>query len=157
MLDVVVGRPGAVVAALIAVVIATGNTVAWVGSLAELGRGAQPPTADTRAARATTLVLPALIMLVSLTAAALTPIGTEQLISVCAASQVPLYIVGLAAGLRLLPPFSRPWWLSVLATGAVTTLLIPAGTYLIAPTVIAAGITVRHLAGRASRAGVRVL
>ena len=150
MLRIAAGPTGALIAALIAVIIATGNTLAWVGSLAELGRGTQSTTVEKAAptARATTLAVPTLIMLASLAAAAFTPMSTGQLVSICAGSQVPLYILGLAAGLKLLPAFGQSWWLSLLATAAVATLLITAGIYLLAPAAIAACVTARHLIQR---------
>lgn len=152
MLRIAVGPAGAIVAALIAVIIATGNSVAWVGSLAELDRGVRPATARNtpRAARAMTLLVPTLIMVASLATAAFTPVGTGRLVAICAASQVPLYIIGLAAGLKLLPTGGRSWWLSAVATAAVTTLLVAAGVYLLAPAAIAACVIARH-AHRARR------
>lgn len=157
MLRIAVGPAGAVVAAVIAVVIAVGSSLAWVGSLAELGRGTQPASGDDapRAARARTLAVPILISVASLAAAACTPISTGDLVSICAAAQVPVYIFGLAAGLRVFPTFARSWWLSVLATTAVATLLIAAGVYLIVPAVIAACVTARYLSppGLSARAG----
>jgi amino acid efflux transporter len=153
MLDVAVGSAGAVVAAVIAVIIATGNSLAYVGSLAELGRETQPTTSRNRpqAARAKALAVPILIITAGLAAAAVTPIGTEELVSICAGSQVPLFIVGLAAGLKVLPAFGRSWWLSLLATAAVATLLVLAGPYLLVPAAIAACVTARHLNQRRSQ------
>lgn len=147
MLRLAVGPAGAIAAALIAVVISMGSTLAWVGSLAELGRGPQPATGEnaSQLARATTLAIPTLIMSASLVAAAFAPVSTGHLVSLCAGSQVPLYIVGLAAGLRLLPPRGRSWWLSAVATSAVTILLVSAGVYLLAPAAIAACVTARHV------------
>jgi len=147
MLRIAAGPNGAIIAALIAVIIATGTTLAWVGSLTELGRGTPPRTGERAAqsVRAATLAVPALIMVVSLAAAAFTPISTGQLVSICAGSQVPLYILGLAAGLKLLPAFGRSWWRSLLATAAVATLLVTAGIYLLAPAAIAACVITRYL------------
>lgn len=150
MLRIAVGPAGAVVAAVIAVVIATGNSIAYVGSLAELGRRTRPTTGGSapRAARAQALAVPVLIMVAGLVAVAVTPIGTAELVAICAGSQVPVYVVGLAAGLRLFPAFGRSWWRSVLATAAVTSLLIPAGPYLLIPAAIAACVTARYRSQR---------
>jgi len=57
---------------------------------------------------------------------------------------VPVYIVGLAAGMRIFATFSWSWWLSVVATTAVAFLLIPAGIYLLVPAIIAACVLARH-------------
>ena len=147
MLRVAVGSAGAVVAAVIAVVIATGTSVAYVGSLAELSRTRRPGTAADapRTARAKALVVPALIVWGGLAAAALAPVSTEELVSVCAGSQVPVYLVGLAAGLRVFRTFSRSWWLSLVATAAVGFLLLPAGRYLLVPAGIAACVVARQV------------
>lgn len=142
LLRVAVGPVGAFVAAVIAVVIALGNSLAYVGSLAELGRSTSRsrPTIvrDPRIEQARALVVPVVIIAAGLVAAALTPIGTEELVSICAGSQVPVYILGLAAGVRLLPAASGKWWLAVVSTAAVSILLIPAGIYLLIPAGIAA-------------------
>lgn len=144
LLRVAVGPVGAVVAALVAVVVATGNTVAWVGSVAEMDGSDEP------GARAQALLVPGLIIVASLAAVAGTSLSTTQLVSICAGSQVPVYVLGLAAAVKLLPARSRSWWLAVIATAAVSTLLVPAGAYLLAPIAIAACVTLRHLVrGRA--------
>jgi amino acid efflux transporter len=161
MLRIAAGPTGAIVAALVAVVVAAGNTIAWVGSLAELGtrtparadRRGRPTTDRNRArtTRANTLAVPGLIMTASLAAVAFTPVTTGQLVALCAGSQVPLYIVGLAAGLRLLPAFARDWWLATVATAAVTALLFAAGIYLLVPALIALCVTARHLSEPGTR------
>ena len=75
------------------------------GSLAELGTRTQPAPQGSaaRTARASALAIPVLIMIASLVAVAVTPLGTAQLVSICAGSQVPVYLLGLAAGVKLLP------------------------------------------------------
>jgi amino acid efflux transporter len=140
MLDIAIGPAGAVVAAVIAVVTATGNTLAYVGSLAELGTRTQSggDRVSSAAARARTLAVPVLVMSVSLGAAAFTPIGTGDLVSICAGAQVPVYVIALAAGTRILPAHGRSWWLSAVASAAVATLLLAAGPYLLVPLAIAA-------------------
>lgn len=156
MLRIAVGPVGAVVAAVVAVTIATGNTLAWVGSLAELGTGGRPANgASAPRARAGALAVPVLIIVTSLTAAACTPVTTGHLVALCAGFQVPVYVLGLAAGLRLLPTLSTSWWLSLLATAAVGLLLIAAGTYLLGPAVLAACVGARHLWQRRDVHGAR--
>jgi amino acid efflux transporter len=149
MLRVAVGSVGAIVAGAVAVIIATGNSIAYVGSLAELGTATQSAAAGRAApdTRARALVVPVLIMVAGLLAVALTPISTKELVSICAGSQVPVYVLGLAAGIKMFPTGSRRWWSAVIATAAVTLLLIPAGIYLVIPTLIA----VLLLGGRAHR------
>jgi amino acid efflux transporter len=143
LLRIAVGPVGAVVAAMIAVIIATGNSLAYVGSLAELDyRAADAPggARAQRSARLRALAVPIAIIIVGLAAAALTPISTDELVSLCAGSQVPVYILGLAAGIKIFPTYSRVWWLSVFSTAAVAVLLIPAGLYLLIPAVIAVAV-----------------
>jgi len=155
MLRIAVSPAGAVVAAVLAVVIATGNSIAYVGSLAELGAASRPATtgSGTRTGRRDALVVPVLIMLAALVATAVTPVSTEQLVSVCAGSQVPVYLLGLAAGLRIFPTASRSWWLSAVATAAVAFLLIPAGAYLLVPALIGLVVLARHRATGKDRGG----
>lgn len=152
MLRIAVGPAGAVVAATIAVVIATGNSIAYVGSLAEMGTRTQarPGATAARAGRAYALVVPVLIIVGGLAAAALTPISTGELVSICAGSQVPVYVAGLAAGIKILPPLSRSWWSAVVATAAVALLLVPAGLYLLIPAVITMCVVARHVHQRRS-------
>ncbi|MGI3781360.1 MAG: GerAB/ArcD/ProY family transporter [Janthinobacterium lividum] len=146
MLRIGVGPAGAVVAAAIAVVISTGTSIAYVGSLAELGAASsRAPAVDAaRTRRAIGLAIPVVIILGGLAAAAFTPVSTDELVSICAGSQVPVYVLGLAAGVRIFPALSRSWWLSVIATAAVAFLLIPAGRYLLVPAVITAFVIVRR-------------
>lgn len=158
LMRIAVGPVGAAVAAIIAVIIATGNSLAYVGSLAELdSRAAGAPTGARaqRSARLRALAFPIAIIIAGLTAAALTPISTDELVSLCAGSQVPVYILGLAAGIKVFPTYSRLWWLSVLSTAAVTVLLIPAGLYLLVPAVITVATIgqsrITRRAGRADR------
>ncbi|SEQ41077.1 APC family permease [Microlunatus flavus] len=146
MLRIATGSAGAVLAAVIAVVIATGNSIAYVGSLAEMGTTTRP-TRGARAARtgrASALVVPVIIIAGGLAAAALTSVSTGELVSVCAGSQVPVYVAGLAAGIKVLPTWSRSWWSSVVATAAVALLLVPAGRYLLIPAVVALGVVARY-------------
>jgi amino acid efflux transporter len=65
-------------------------------------------------------------------------------VSLCAGSQVPVYILGLAAGVKIVPTFSRLWWLSASSTAAVAVLLVAAGLYPIVPVVIAVAVIGRH-------------
>lgn len=58
---------------------------------------------------------------------------------------MPVYILGLAAGLRIFPTFGRSWWVSLLATAAVLILLVPAGAYLLVPAAISGLVIARHV------------
>lgn len=145
VLALVIGRGAAAVAAVIAVTVALGNAIAYLGSLAELGAELHRGPAS----RPRVLLWPVLIMIAGLGTAALTPMDTELLVSICVGSQIPVYVLGLAAGLVLLPRRSSPWWLALVATAAVAGLLVPAGPYLAVPAAIA-GIVVL----RARRRGV---
>ncbi|WP_182976962.1 APC family permease [Arthrobacter cheniae] len=140
MLELSLGTTGALIAAVIGVTVALGNSLAYVGSLAELGP--HPPAG--RKDRFGNLLVPNLIIFSGLLLAAFTSIGAEELVSLCAASQIPVYVVGLAAALKLLPRSSRQWWYALTATTIVSILLIPAGPYLALPALI----TVVMLFGR---------
>jgi len=138
MLRIAVGPVGAIAAAIIAVVVALGNSLAYVGSLAELGAArAKAAHPNVEPARGRVLVIPVLIIVAGLIAVTVLPIGTETLVSICAGSQVPVYVLGLAAAVKLLPRFGGWWWLAVVSTAAVAVLLVPAGLYLLVPAVIA--------------------
>ena len=68
--------------------------------------------------------------------------------------------LGLAAGVKLLPRFTRSWWAAVVATAAVPLLLIPAGAYVVTPGLIATALGCRALllrarGGRGPRGGRR--
>ncbi|MGI3779356.1 MAG: amino acid permease, partial [Janthinobacterium lividum] len=71
MLKVAVGPAGAIVAAAIAVIISTGNSVAYVGSLAELSATSRPRAAQdaSRTLRAKSLAVPIVIIVGGLAAA----------------------------------------------------------------------------------------
>ncbi|MGW0226316.1 APC family permease [Streptomyces tendae] len=140
MLSVAAGQATAAVAAALAVVIALNNAVAYVASLRDLGTALFQEAAPARAATSRVLVWPSLIMLGGLAAAALTSLGTEELVAICVGSQIPVYVLGLAAGLRLLPRYSPSWWLALVSTAAVATLLVPAGVHLLVPAAIAVGV-----------------
>ncbi|MFF8883933.1 APC family permease [Streptomyces flaveolus] len=145
MLSVVAGQATAAVAAALAVVIALNNAIAYVASLRDLGSALfQDSPTPGKAASSRVLVWPSLIMLGGLAAAALTSLGTEELVAICVGSQIPVYVLGLAAGLRLLTRFSPSWWLALVSTTAVATLLIPAGVHLLVPAAIAVGVLVRQ-------------
>ncbi|MFD7135328.1 APC family permease [Streptomyces sp. NPDC059894] len=144
MLAVALGQGTAAVAAALAVVIALNNAIAYVASLRDLGTALRESSATGRRPRAPVLLWPSLIMLGGLAAAAVTPLGTEELVAVCVGSQIPVYVLGLAAGLRLLRRYSLPWWLALFSTGAVATLLVPAGLCLLVPAAIAVGVVLRR-------------
>ncbi|GAA2215827.1 amino acid permease [Nonomuraea monospora] len=128
LLRIGIGPAAATVAAGLAVVIALNNSAAYIASLAALRSGT--PWAA------------ALISAGGLLVAAVTDVGTAEFVALCAASQIPVYVSGLAAGVRLLPRWSASWWCALAATAATATLLVPAGLYLLAPAVIAAAVAV---------------
>jgi amino acid efflux transporter len=158
ILRVAVGPTGAIVAAVFAMTIALGNSLAYVGSLAELGLAQQPPNSrqGPRAARTRALTIPTAIIAAGLAAVAFTPIGTKELISICAGSQVPVYVLGLAAGVKLLPRRTARWWLAVFSTVAVAVLLIPAGIYLLVPGGIALSVLIATFGARRPDRSTRV-
>ncbi|GAA0478785.1 amino acid permease [Paractinoplanes deccanensis] len=128
LLRVGVGAGAGAIAAVFALVVATGNAIAYTTGIAEIGM-----TLGLRRR----LVVPALIMVGGLAAAAVFGVGTAELVALCAGSQVPVYVLGLAAGVKLLPR-GLPRVIAVVATVTVSLLLIPVGWYLLAPAVIAA-------------------
>ncbi|MGW0818530.1 APC family permease [Streptomyces viridiviolaceus] len=144
MLDVAAGPGTAAVAAALAVVIALNNAIAYVASLRDLGVALRQDSRPPQGTRPHILTWPSLIMLGGLGAAALTSLSTEELVAVCVGSQIPVYVLGLAAGLRLLKRYSPSWWLALLSTAAVATLLVPAGPYLLVPATIAIGVLARR-------------
>ncbi|XVU25317.1 hypothetical protein ACQPZJ_50470 [Actinoplanes sp. CA-054009] len=141
LLRVGVGAGAGAIAAVFALVVATGNAIAYTTGIAEIGM-----TLGLRRR----LIIPALIMVGGLAAAAVFDVGTAELVALCAGSQVPVYVLGLASGVKLLPR-GLPRVIAVVATVAVSLLLIPVGWYLLAPAVIAAVVAaggVRRRLGR---------
>ncbi|HKU11982.1 MAG TPA: amino acid permease [Sinomonas sp.] len=141
VLRAAVGPAASAVAAVLAALLSLANASAYLISLRRLGRhfladvAPQPPTRDHRLA----VGIPAFLTAVGLTLATVEPIDTGWFVAVCAGSQVPVYLVALSSGLRLLPRRSCGWWLSFVATVAVALLLIPTGPFLLAPLAISAG------------------
>ncbi|MFD7025233.1 amino acid permease [Promicromonospora sukumoe] len=148
MLDLAVGNLGVAVAAVVAAAVATGNATAYAGSLVETGAAQSGDDPARPAVRARALTVPVLIMVAALTAAATTPVDVAFLVALTAGSQVPVYVLGLAAGLRLLTRGTRAWWTALLATSAVATLLVPAGPYLAAPAAIGVAVLAAALVRR---------
>ncbi|WP_082914273.1 APC family permease [Microbacterium sp. H83] len=132
MLGLAFGAAGTLVAAGVALVVTLGNSIAYVGSIAELGTD----RAENRRARVRALRGPVLVMVATMLAVIVLPIGPDVIVAACAACQVPVYAAGLAAALRLLPAYTRAWWGAMTALVAVSGLLVSAGAYLVLPVVI---------------------
>lgn len=152
-----IGAPATYVAAGLAVVLTLASAVAYLTSFRETGRSLLPPTPRLGASGRDRLALavPAAITVVGLLIATVVPLDASWFVRVCAGSQIPVYLVALASGLVLLRPWTRGWWLALIATAVVAVLLLSAGPYLLVPGVIAALV----LAGRLRRrpAAVSVL
>jgi amino acid efflux transporter len=130
-----VGPAAVVLGVGLALVLTLGNMNAYVASLAALG--ASIPRA--RAVIGGPLTVPSLIALGSLLVTAGRHDSETLLVGVTAASQVPVLILAVAAGARLLPAGSGQGS-AVAATVATSFLLVPAGIYLLAPTSIVVGV-----------------
>jgi amino acid efflux transporter len=132
-----VGPVAVVLGVALALVLTLGNMNAYVASLAALG--ASIPRA--RAVIGGPLTVPSLIALGSLLVTAGRHDSLTLLVGVTAASQVPVLILAVAAGARLLPAGSGQRN-AVAATVATSFLLFPAGVYLLAPASIVVGVLV---------------
>jgi len=130
-----VGPAAVVIGVGLALVLTLGNMNAYVASLAALG--ATIPRA--RAVVGGPLTVPSLIALGSLLVTAGHDNPETLLVGVTAASQVPVLLLAVAAGARLLPRGSGRRS-AVAATVATSLLLVPAGAYLLAPASILAGV-----------------
>ncbi|MCU1472519.1 amino acid permease [Amnibacterium sp.] len=146
MLRTALGAPASFVAAVLAVVLALAASVAYLTSFRELGRSLLPPTPrlSTSGRDRLALAIPALITGVGLLLATIAPLDASWFVRLCAGSQVPVYLVALASGLVLLRRPSRAWFLALIATFAVSVLLLSAGPYLLVPAVIAAIVVAGH-------------
>jgi amino acid efflux transporter len=142
-----IGSPAAEVAAVLAAVLALGNSIAYLSSLRELGTAflRSWPSAAPRRRSARPLVAPVIITVIGLVVASITDLDASWFVRICAGSQIPVYLVGLAAGLVVLRRGSRGWWTASLATVAVAVLLVPAGPYLLVPLLIGAGVVVTEV------------
>lgn len=125
----------AVVGGGLAILLTLGTMNAYVASLAALG--ATLPRA--RGLPGGPLTPPNLIALGALLVTSGRQDAETLLVGVTAASQVPVLVLALAAGARLLPRGPEPRR-ALSATLATSALLVPAGHYLIAPAVILAGV-----------------
>ncbi len=134
LLEVAVGPAAAVVGVGLALVLTVGNMNAYLASLAALG------TTLPRARRVAggPLTVPTVIALGSLVVTATADDAETLLVGVTAASQVPVLILALAAGYRLLPSGATRHG-ALLATFATSLLLVPAGRFLAAPALIILG------------------
>ncbi len=133
----------------LALVLTLGNMNAYVASLAALG--ATIPRA--RAVVGGPLTVPSVIALGSLLVTSGRDHPETLLVGVTAASQVPVLLLAVGAGARLLPPGSGRRH-AVAATGATSLLLIPAGAYLLAPASILAGVLIWECASGRARSTI---
>jgi amino acid efflux transporter len=134
------GPAAVVVGVCLALVLTLGNMNAYVASLAAIGR----TLPSARTVPGGPLTLPVLIALGSLLATSGARNQTALLVGVTAAAQVPVLVLAMAAGARLLPA-GRARRTAVAATLATGLLLVPAGRYLAAPALIVAGVLVWEL------------
>ncbi|MEV6811619.1 amino acid permease [Micromonospora sp. NPDC051296] len=63
-------------------------------------------------------------------------LGTRPLVLLATGSFVTVYVIGVAAALRLLPRRSRAWYAAAATIGVVLFLLVMTGVYLIWPVVV---------------------
>lgn len=142
LLGVAFGAGGAAVAVVTAVVLTLGTTSAYLAGLANLGaalgrdgaaprwlaEGAQPGGVPRRS-----LAVVAGWSAAWLIAATSFGWSVEQLVLATTASQVAVYLVGSAAGVRLLPRGSAGRRSAFVALGASTALLVLCGIHLLIP------------------------
>jgi amino acid efflux transporter len=119
---------------------------AYVGAFAKLGaslgRDGDLPATFGRGAGPGEVPRPALALvgalsLVNLAALSLAHFDLEPFILVQTSCMVAVYVVAMAAALRLLTPLSGAWWLSLLSTLLSVGLLVLAGTHLMLAAVLA--------------------
>jgi amino acid efflux transporter len=140
------GRGAVVAAAALAVVITLGGTNAYLASLAKLGSamgrdGTAPAwlapgsAAGGTARRSLTVVT--VYSGVALIVTWALGWGATDLVLVCAASQIAVYVIGLVAAVRILPARGYGWWCAVVSLVVMTTLLVLSGWHLVVPLGIA--------------------
>jgi amino acid efflux transporter len=151
VLRAAIGQSASMIAAVLAAVLATANSVAYLGSLREIGRSlvSSSPRLTGRWREGIAVGVPALLTVAGLAAATVLPLDAAWFVELCAGSQIPVYVAALASGLVLVRARTRGWWVVLIATVAVSLLLIPAGPYLLVPLGITVGVVVVHFAGRA--------
>lgn len=135
LLDAAIGPAAVVVGVGLALILTLGNMNVYVASLAAVGAHLPP----ARRVAGGPLTIPTVIAVGSLLATMGRDDAETLLVGVTAASQVPVLLLALAAGVRLLPS-GRGRGGAIAATTATATLLIPAGLYLAAPALIIVGV-----------------
>lgn len=133
MLAVSIGPAAAGVVIAMAVALTLGNMNAYVASLGVVGEAIPA----VRRLRGGPLGIPVVIALASVAATAPLEHAETVLVGITAACQVPVLALGMAAGVRLLPPGAARRGAIVAAT-ATAGLLATAGPYLIAPLLLVA-------------------
>ncbi|UCR88049.1 APC family permease [Mycetocola spongiae] len=137
MLAITLGPAGPALGAVTAVILTLGNMNAYLASLVAVGGTLAREGLLPSAGRVMLTAIPVGLTVLALAAAPLLPQATELFVSLSAASQIPVLLIGSAAGLMLLPRRSAGRSLALGATVSSALLLAVAGWYLLAPLLIA--------------------
>lgn len=142
------GDAAVAVTAALAIVITLSGTNAYLASLSKLGAamgrdGSAPAWLAPGSARGVvarrSLSVVTVYSAVVLVVAWLMDWTATDLVLVCAASQIAVYVVGLVAAVRILPSGSYGRRCAVVSLVVMSTLLVLSGWHLLAPAVIGAG------------------
>ncbi|GIJ80206.1 amino acid efflux transporter [Micromonospora phaseoli] len=82
------------------------------------------------------LAVTAILAFLALAAVVAAGLGTRPLVLVATGSFIAVYLIGVAAALRLLPRRSGAWYAAAATIGVVLLLLLMTGVYLIWPVVV---------------------
>ncbi|MFV2103554.1 APC family permease [Micromonospora sp. LOL_024] len=82
------------------------------------------------------LAVTAVLAFVALAAVVAAGLGTRPLVLVATGSIITVYVIGVAAALRLLPRRSRAWYAAAATIGVVLLLLLMTGVYLVWPVAV---------------------
>ncbi|WP_424706117.1 APC family permease [Kitasatospora acidiphila] len=138
----------------------------WAGAAklgAALGRDGQLPAGLARGSMAgevprRSLAVITVLSGLSLGAVELAGVGPQPLVLLTTGCFTAVYVMGVAAAVRLLPRRSPAWWLALVALAAVAVLLVMSGPYLLWPLLLAAGaLGYQRYRGREMKPGVREL
>lgn len=162
------GNAAVAVTAALAIVITLSGTNAYVASLSKLGAamgrdGSAPAWLAPGSARGDVARRSlAVITVYSAGVLILTWFmgwGATDLVLVCAASQIAVYILGLVAAVKLLPSRSYGRWCAAVSLLVMSILLVLSGWHLLAPAAIgAAALTFRAVSHRrAASASTRLI
>ncbi|MGC0366496.1 amino acid efflux transporter [Rhodococcus sp. 27YEA15] len=140
------GRGAVIGTAALAVIITLGGTNAYLASLSKLGaamgRDGSGPKWLAHGASAGSVARRSLAVMTAYSAALLAVAwfagwNATDLVLVCTASQIAVYVIGLVAALRLLPARGFGWWCALLSLIVMSALLVLTGWNLLAPTLTA--------------------